>query len=114
MHGSVPTLGFIDPLQSSITNIAIGATKNGVNQGVTNALMMGPRPYVHFDPPHGGGKGWFQGTKQRIDYYHINLDSIERAPGIYQWLSYRYNHYPISEDAYNVLKNLKRREKLFA
>lgn len=112
MHGSVPTLGFIDPLQSSITNIAIGATKNGVNQGVTNALMMGPRPYVHFDPPHGSGKGWFQGTKQRIDYYHINLDSIERAPGIYQWLSYRYNHYPISEDAYNVLKNLKKAGKV--
>ena len=112
MHGSVPTLGFIDPLQSSITNITIGATKNGVNQGVTNALMMGPRPYVHFDPPHGGGKGWFQGTKQRIDYYHINLDSIERAPGIYQWLSYRYNHYPISEDAYNVLKNMKKAGKV--
>ena len=108
IHGSVPTLGFINPLQSNITNITIGATKNGANQGLTNAFMMGPRPYIHFDPPHGGGKGIFRGTKQSIDYYHINLDSIEGAPGIYQWLSYRYNHYPISEDAYNVLKNLEK------
>lgn len=82
-HGSVPMLGFVDPLQSSITNITVGATKNGADQGLTNALMMGRRPYIHFDPPHGGGKGWFRGTRQNIDYYHINMDSIEGAPGIY-------------------------------
>ncbi len=111
-HGSVPILGFIDPLQSNITSITIGATKNGADQGLTNALMMGPRPYIHFDPPHGGGKGGFRGTKRSINYYHINLDTIKNAPGIYQWLSYRYNHYPISEDAYNILKNLEKTGKV--
>ena len=111
-HGSVPMLGFIDPLQSNITGIEIGATNRGVKEGLKDAFVLGRHPYIRFDPPQKGGKGFFRGKKQKIDYYHINVDPIDNAPGIYQWLSYRYNHYPISEDAYNVLKHLEKTGKI--
>ena len=28
-------------------------------------------PYIHFDPPHGGGNGFFRGVSKPIDYNHV-------------------------------------------
>ena len=112
VNGSIPTLGFIDPLQSHITGITVGASKAGAAEGLTNALMLGNWPYIRFDPPHNGRIGYFRGEKISIDFPHINLDAIKNAPGIYNWVQSRYNHYKISDEAYDALKNLSKTGKI--
>ena len=108
MHGTVPTLAVIDPLQSGITGITIGATTKGVEQGVTNAFVIGRHPYFRFDPPHPGKVAYFRGVKQPINYPHVNLDPVSQSdPALYKWIQSRYNHYPISDEAYDILKNLE-------
>ena len=111
-NGSVPILGFIDPLQSQKTGITVGATKAGAQAGLKNALMIGNHPYIRFDPSHNGRAGYFRGQKTEIDFNHINLDPLKNAPGIYNWIQGRYNHYALSDDAYNILKNLEKSGKV--
>ena len=106
-HGTVPTLRWIDPLQTSRTGITIGATKNGAKEGLTNAFMIGSHPYFRFDPPEGGGKKLFRGVKTTVDYNHVNLDPMPKTNMLYEHLRERYNHYPLTDDAYNALKDLE-------
>lgn len=108
-RGAVPTLGFIDPLQTDITKITIGATRAGEQAGLKNALVLdGKQRYVRIDPPHGKKTAMFRGQKTRIDYPHINIEKLKDSDALYNWLQVNYNHYPLSEEAYNVLKNLEK------
>lgn len=106
-HGTVPTLCWIDVLQKDRTGITIGSTKNSAKEGLNNAFMYNHRPYIRFDPPHNGRTGWFRGTKQPIDYNHVNFNKMPDSNWLYDQIQSRYNHYPLSDGAYNVLKDLK-------
>ena len=106
-HGTVPTLCWIDVLQSNKTSITIGSTKNGAKAGLNNAFVYNGHPYIRFDPSHHGQSGWFRGSKQPIDYSHVNFDKMPNSNWLYDQIQSRYNHYPLSDDAYNVLKDLK-------
>lgn len=105
--GTVPTLCWIDVLQRDRTGITIGSTKNGAKAGLNNAFVYNHRPYIRFDPSHNGQTGWFRGTKKPIDYSHVNFDKLPDSNWLYDQIQSRYNHYPLSDDAYNVLKDLK-------
>ena len=50
----------------------------------------------------------FRGQKTQIDYPHINLEGLKDSNALYNWLQVNYNHYPLSEEAYNVLKNFEK------
>lgn len=45
--------------------------------------------------------------KRPIDYNHVNFDKMPDSNWLYNQIQSRYNHYPLSDDAYNVLKDLK-------
>lgn len=85
--------------------------KNAADAGLNNAFVHNSHPYIRFDPSHNGQPGWFRGTKQAIDYNHINLDKMPSSNRLYDLLRSRYNHYPLSDEAYNVLKDLKQTGK---
>lgn len=106
-HGTVPTLCWIDVLQSNKTGITIGSTRNGAEAGLNNAFIYNKHPYIRFDPPHNGRTGWFRGVKRPIDYNHVNFDKMPDSNWLYNQIQSRYNHYPLSDDAYNALKDLK-------
>ena len=106
-HGTVPTLCWIDLLQSDRTGITIGASKNGRITGLNNAFTYNEHPYIRFDPPHYGGKKWFRGAKIEIDYNHINFDKMQNSNWLYDQIQKQYNHYPLSDGAYDLLKDLK-------
>ncbi len=105
--GTVPTLCWTDLLQTAHSGIEIGATTAGKDVGLSNAFMMGSTPYIHFDPPHAGKTGFFRGTKKPLNYSHINLEKIPNSTDIYDWARARYNHYPLNDDAYKALSDLK-------
>jgi hypothetical protein len=78
-HGTVPTLAWIDPLQSNLTGIKIGSTKYGQIHDLNDALMSVTHPYIRIDPkPNGTETAWIHGVKTKIDYPHINLDLEQR------------------------------------
>ena len=105
-NGTVPTLKWIDLLQSKHTGITISSTKEGAELGLTNALQLSSgKRYIRIDPPH-NNQGWYRGTRKTIDYNHINFEKVDNSNLLYNWIQSRYNHYPLSDDAYNVLKNL--------
>lgn len=107
-HGTVPTLCWIDVLQSDVTGITIGSTKNGGLAGLNNAFVKNGHPYIRFDPaPLGTETAWVRGIKTNIDYPHINFDKMPDSNWLYDLIQKNYNHYPLSDDAYNVLKDLK-------
>ena len=107
-HGTVPTLCWVDALQSEVTGIRIGSTTNGARAGLHNAFVIGNHPYIRFDPtPNGVETAWVNGVKRRIDYPHINLDKVENSNWLYDQIQRKYNHYPLSDDAYNLLKDLR-------
>ncbi|QNL45789.1 PE/PPE C-terminal domain-containing protein [Oscillibacter hominis] len=107
-HGTVPTLTWIDPLQSKLTGIKIGSAKYGKKYGFHDALMAGTHPYIRIDPkPTGTETVWIRGVKTTINYPHINLDKVPNSNWIYNQLQSRFNHHELSGDAYNALKDLK-------
>ena len=110
VDGTVPILNWVDPLQSNLTGITVGSTKSGGKAGLSNALVLDQQRYIRFDPPHPGQTGWFRENRLPINYNHINMDVIKDAKEstwIYDKIRKSYNHYPLSDDAYNILKNLK-------
>lgn len=44
---------------------------------------------------------------QTIDYNHVNFDKMPNSNWLYDWLQRQYNHYPLKNEAYDVLKDLK-------
>ncbi len=107
-HGTFPSLVWTDLLQSGKTGITIGHTKNGGLAGLNNALMLDSRPYIRFDPiPTGTETAWVRGKKTTIDYPHINFDPMPDSNTLYDFIQKQFNHYPLTDDAYNALKDLK-------
>lgn len=107
-HGTFPSLVWIDLLQSEKTGITIGHTKNGGLEGLNNALMLGRHPYIRFDPiPTGTETAWVRGKKTPIDYPHVNFDPMADSNALYDFIQKQFNHYPLTDDAYNALKDLK-------
>ena len=107
-HGTFPSLVWIDLLQSKQTGITIGHTKNGGLEGLNNALMLGRPPYIRFDPiPIGTETAWVRGKKTTIDYPHVNFDPMADSNALYDFIQKQFNHYPLTDDAYNTLKDIK-------
>ncbi len=106
-NGTVPTLRWVDILQSEQTGIEFGATEAGKNAGLQNAFVYDKNPYIRIDPPHPGRTGGFRGKVKPIDYNHINFGNVKNSNRVYEWIQKRYNHYPLDDRAYNALKDLK-------
>ncbi|MEG0780891.1 MAG: hypothetical protein RR426_09835, partial [Oscillospiraceae bacterium] len=107
-RGTVPTLTWIDPLQSNLTGITIGNSRYGKLHNLNNALMTGLHPYIRIDPkPNGTETAWVHGVKTNIHYPHINFDKTANSNWIYDQLQSRFNHYQLDDKAYDVLKDLK-------
>lgn len=112
-----PTLKWINPLRTSIDlsngeriSFEIMDTEKGVNNSIGNAVT-GQR-YYRIDEPHYTKKGmpkeaYFRGNKRPIDYNHINVDFGKNPTKFQAWLKHRYNHYPLTDDAYDAVKNLQ-------
>ena len=69
------------------------------------------------DPPHparsGGWKnGYFRGDCRAIDYNHVNVNFPNPANEIETNLKAKYNHYPLSDRAYDVLSNMEHSAKM--
>jgi len=106
-NGTVPTLRWVDILQSEKTSVGIGATKAGETAGLQNAFVHNKtNRYIRIDPPHPGQTGGFRGVVRPIDYNHINFGDVENSNRVYEWIQKRYNHYPLDDRAYNALKDL--------
>ena len=109
-HGTVPTLTWIDPLQSKLTGIQIGSTTEGLTLGLNNALISSSgQRFVHIDGPHPGQTLKIPGIRKRkpIDFNHVNMEKVSNTNWLYDQLQSGLNHYELSDDAYNVLKDLK-------
>jgi len=105
-NGTVPTLRWVDILQSKKTGIETGATTAGKAAGLQNALVYNKKPYIRIDPPHPGRTGTYRGKTKKISYNHINFDDVQNSNRVYEWIQKRYNHYPLDDRAYNALKDL--------
>lgn len=110
-RGVVPTLAWVDTLKTKRTHISIGATKTGEKLGLNNTFNLGDHRYIRFDGPHNNRKGWFRGKHIPINYNHINLAEVKNEGKLYKTLRTRYNHYHLSDEAYNLLKDLKKTGK---
>lgn len=113
-HCSAPTLAWTDLTQSELSKVRLGNTTYGKNNGLTNAFLYpGKRPYIHFDPPHPNQHLTVNGKKIPIDFPHVNLDEkLVGHDAIYDNLFEKYNHYPLSNEAYAVLSGWIRWKKL--
>ena len=104
-QGSVPIFRWIDPLQSHITGITVGSTKNSPTN---NALVLnGAQRFVHFDPPHPGQTTKINGKRVPIDFYHVNIQEMPNRNRVYNWFQRKCNHYEIPDDVYRHLKDLE-------
>lgn len=116
--GTVPTLAWVDALKNNSVQLEIGSSFAGTNNTIQDAILMhevgrGKRQalqnwhYFRIDPPHQAQQGWFRGRRQPIDYNHINID-FQKPPTEFQtWLKKNFNHYPLTDNAYNATKDLK-------
>lgn len=105
---SFSSLVWIDLLQSKKTGITIGHTKNGGLARLNNTLMLGSHPFIRFDPiPSGTETAWVRGKKTTINYPHVNFDPTADSNALYDFIRKQFNHYPLTDEAYNALKDLK-------
>lgn len=113
-HCSAPTLAWTDLTQSKLSKVKLGGTTYANNNGLTNAFLYpGKRPYIHFNPPHPNKHLTVNGKKIPIDFPHINLDeNLVGHDAIYDKLFEKYNHYPLSDEAYAVLSRMDKVEKV--
>ncbi|MPN09814.1 hypothetical protein SDC9_157106 [bioreactor metagenome] len=75
---------------------------------MNDALLVGSHPYIRIDPkPNGTETVWIRGTKTKVDYPHINFDEMPHSNSLYDQIQSRFNHYQLSDDAYNAVKDLK-------
>lgn len=95
-------------MQSKKTGITIGHTKNGGLARLNNTLMLGSHPFIRFDPiPSGTETAWVRGKKTTINYPHVNFDPTADSNALYDFIRKQFNHYPLTDEAYNALKDLK-------
>ena len=111
-HGTVPTLAWIDPMQSNRTGITVGRSRYGKTHNLDDALMIGFHPYIRIEPkPNGTETAWVRGVKTDITYPHINFNPRPDS-NYYDQIQSNYNHYRLSDSAYDKLKDLKSAGKM--
>lgn len=111
--GTVPTLRWVDILQTEKTNITTEYKIDGGNTTMHNAFVYDERiPYIRFDPPHNGGKTFVRGVKKKVDYNHINFLPMDDAGWLYNQLRKNFDHSKLPDSAYNILKDLKQGGKV--
>ncbi|WP_369281984.1 hypothetical protein [Oscillibacter sp. GMB15532] len=109
-HGTVPTLAWIDPLQNNAGGLMIAGSNNMPNNSIAD-VKTGYR-YLRIDTPHISKNGvphkvFFRGEQLPIDYNHLNVDFGNHPTALQSWLKNRYNHFRLSDSAYDMLKDLK-------
>jgi hypothetical protein len=100
IHGTVPSLVWIDPLQSDLTGISTAIrTSRKTGEQFSRLVADGfgtPLFSADVHPYHG------------IDnYYHINVHALPDAPAWQVSLAEKLNHTEISKEAYDLLKNFE-------
>ncbi|MDD3346681.1 hypothetical protein [Oscillibacter sp.] len=109
LEGSIPSLNWVDPLQTEFTGILVGSSKGQWNNVLRDQSGF---QYFRVDPPHstksGGWKnGYYRGNRRAIDYNHVNVNFPNPASKIEGKLKAKYNHYPLSDQVYHVLSNME-------
>ena len=99
LEGSIPSLNWVNPLQTEFTGISVGSSKGQWNNVLRDQSGF---QYFRVDPPHptrsGGWKnGYFRGDCRAIDYNHVNVNFPNPANEIEINLKAKYNHYPLSD-----------------
>ena len=104
----MPTLAWPNPLQNDLTGITVGKSKYREIRNLDNTFETGSHPYIRIDPrPNGTETAWPRGVKTDITYPHINFDPRPDSNWLYDQIQHRYNHYLLSDSAYDRLKDLK-------
>lgn len=126
--GTVPTLAWVDALKNNSTTLEIGNGFKEINNAIQDTVLM-DKPfrnknilqnhhYFRIDPPHPTSSGYrwgaFRGTNRPINYNHINIDFGETPTSFQSWIQKNYNHYPLTDSAYNPQKTSKPLAKPFA
>ena len=98
IHGSVPSLVWIDPLQSDLTGISTAIrTSRKTGEQFSRLVADGfgtPLFSADVHPYHG-----------IANYYHINAHALPDAPAWQVSLAENLNHTEITKEAYDLLKN---------
>lgn len=105
-NGTITTLNWVDPLK----NLTIGSSNWGINNTIHNAdtkLQYFRVESPHITPNGITQNGWFRGKRLPINYNHINIDFGKNPTAFESWVKQQYDHYPLSDDAYSALKDLK-------
>lgn len=97
VHGSFPSLTYVDPLQTSFTVVRVvpKVTKNA--QAFSQIFVDGTKWPVFRTDRHRYGSN--------LSYTHVNVNPPDGAPVWQKSLASRLDHTGISGDAYNLLKN---------
>lgn len=113
-HGTVPTLAWINLTQEKLSGVRLGGTTSAERQGLYNAFIYNDKyRYIHFDPPHNGLHLKVNGKRIPIDFYHINLEEkLVGHDALYDRLFEKYNHFPISDKAYDILSHMDKPQKV--
>ena len=114
LEGAIPSLNWIDPLQTDSTGISVGSSR-----GQWNNVLQGADGFQYFrvDPPHltkagGWENAYFRGQRRPINYSHINVNFPSPISGRERSQKWRYNHYPLSDEAYELLNNMSHSAKM--
>lgn len=102
-HGVVPTLGWIDPLQSGITNLELSFKTIKSGEQFARIVQSGTGfPVARLDlHPYNGNP----------TFYHINSQAPKGASQLQQQVVAGIDHMPISKNAYDILKNFDKSAK---
>ena len=103
-HGVVPTFTWINPLEGHDIKFIIESSAHGHNNVIADTNRF---QYYRVDSAH-GGSGWFRGERIKdVNFNHVNINYPEPANALQTWVKSRYNHYPLSDNAYKILSDLK-------
>ena len=98
-RGTIPTLRWIDPLQSNSTGIRTVTKTVGDGRTFSRLVRDGSNtPLFRAD---------LHPYKGNSNYYHVNVDTLPDAPVHPQNLAKRLDHAEISKEAYDVLKDFQ-------
>ena len=98
-RGTIPTLRWIDPLQSNSTGIRAAAKTAKDGRSFSRLIRDGSNtPLFRAD---------LHPYKGNSNYYHVNVDTLPDAPVHQQNLAKRLDHAEISKEAYDVLKDFQ-------
>lgn len=98
-RGTIPTLRWIDPLQSNSTGIRAATKTAKDGRSFSRLIRDGSNtPLFRAD---------LHPYKGNSNYYHVNVDTLPDAPVHQQNLAKRLDHAEISKEAYDVLKDFQ-------